>query len=34
MLAPGGLWVAVGTGNDPSIDATTILVKEITVRGS
>jgi hypothetical protein len=34
MLAPGVIWVAVGMGNDPGIDAATILVKEITVRGS
>jgi threonine dehydrogenase-like Zn-dependent dehydrogenase len=34
MLAPGGLLVVVGVGPDPGLDSATILLKEITVRGS
>jgi threonine dehydrogenase-like Zn-dependent dehydrogenase len=34
MLAPGGILVVVGAGPDPGIDSATILLKEITVRGS
>jgi threonine dehydrogenase-like Zn-dependent dehydrogenase len=34
MLAPGGILVVVGAGPDPGLDSATILLKEITVRGS
>jgi threonine dehydrogenase-like Zn-dependent dehydrogenase len=34
MLAPGGILVVVGVGPDPGLDSATILLKEITVRGS
>ena len=34
MLAPGGVLVVVGAGPDPGLDSATILLKEITVRGS
>jgi threonine dehydrogenase-like Zn-dependent dehydrogenase len=34
MLAPGGILVVVGAGPDPALDSATILLKEITVRGS
>jgi len=32
--APGGILVVVGAGPDPGLDSATILLKEITVRGS
>ena len=34
LLAPGGILVVVGAGPEPGLDSTTILLKEITVRGS
>ena len=34
MLAPGGILVVIGAGPDPGLDSATILLKEITVRGS
>jgi threonine dehydrogenase-like Zn-dependent dehydrogenase len=34
LLAPGGILVVVGAGPDPALDSATILLKEITVRGS
>ena len=34
MLAPGGILVVVGAGPEPALDSATILLKEITVRGS
>jgi threonine dehydrogenase-like Zn-dependent dehydrogenase len=34
LLAPGGILVVVGAGPDPGLDSATILLKEITVRGS
>jgi threonine dehydrogenase-like Zn-dependent dehydrogenase len=34
MLAPGGILVVVGAGPEPGLDSATILLKEITVRGS
>jgi threonine dehydrogenase-like Zn-dependent dehydrogenase len=34
LLAPGGILVVVGAGNEPALDSATILLKEITVRGS
>jgi threonine dehydrogenase-like Zn-dependent dehydrogenase len=34
LLVPGGILVAVGAGPDPGLDSATILLKEITVRGS
>ena len=34
MLVPGGVLVVVGAGPDPGLDSATILLKEITVRGS
>jgi threonine dehydrogenase-like Zn-dependent dehydrogenase len=34
MLVPGGIMVVVGAGPDPGLDSATILLKEITVRGS
>jgi threonine dehydrogenase-like Zn-dependent dehydrogenase len=34
MLAPGGILLVVGAGPDPGLDSATILLKEITVRGS
>ena len=34
MLAPAGILVVVGAGPDPALDSATILLKEITVRGS
>jgi len=34
MLVPGGILVVVGAGPDPALDSATILLKEITVRGS
>jgi threonine dehydrogenase-like Zn-dependent dehydrogenase len=34
LLAPGGILVVVGAGPDPAFDSATILLKEITVRGS
>jgi threonine dehydrogenase-like Zn-dependent dehydrogenase len=34
LLAPGGVLVVVGAGPDPGLDSATILLKEITVRGS
>jgi threonine dehydrogenase-like Zn-dependent dehydrogenase len=34
MLAPGGILMVVGAGPDPGLDSATILLKEITVRGS
>ncbi|HZA09072.1 zinc-dependent alcohol dehydrogenase [Mycobacterium sp.] len=34
MLAPGGILVVVGVGPNPGLDSATILLKEITVRGS
>jgi threonine dehydrogenase-like Zn-dependent dehydrogenase len=34
MLAPAGILVVVGAGPDPGLDSATILLKEITVRGS
>jgi threonine dehydrogenase-like Zn-dependent dehydrogenase len=34
LLAPGGILVLVGAGPDPGLDSTTILLKEIIVRGS
>jgi threonine dehydrogenase-like Zn-dependent dehydrogenase len=34
MLVPGGILVVVGAGPDPGLDSATILLKEITVRGS
>jgi threonine dehydrogenase-like Zn-dependent dehydrogenase len=34
MLAPGGIPVVVGAGPEPGLDSATILLKEITVRGS
>jgi threonine dehydrogenase-like Zn-dependent dehydrogenase len=33
-LRPGGVLVVVGAGNGPSLDPTTLLLKEITVHGS
>jgi threonine dehydrogenase-like Zn-dependent dehydrogenase len=33
-LAPGGILVVVGAGPNPGLDSATILLKEITVRGS
>jgi threonine dehydrogenase-like Zn-dependent dehydrogenase len=34
LLAPGGILVVVGAGPEPALDSATILLKEITVRGS
>ena len=34
LLAPGGTLVVVGSGSGTSLDAATILLKEIVVRGS
>src|SRR6202011_566004 len=34
LLAPGGILVVVGAGPEPGLDSATILLKEITVRGS
>jgi threonine dehydrogenase-like Zn-dependent dehydrogenase len=34
LLAPAGILVVVGAGPDPGLDSATILLKEITVRGS
>jgi threonine dehydrogenase-like Zn-dependent dehydrogenase len=34
LLAPGGILVVVGAGNEPALDSAAILLKEITVRGS
>jgi threonine dehydrogenase-like Zn-dependent dehydrogenase len=34
LLRPGGILVVVGAGPDPGLDSATILLKEITVRGS
>jgi threonine dehydrogenase-like Zn-dependent dehydrogenase len=34
LLAPGGILVVVGAGPDSGLDSATILLKEITVRGS
>src|ERR1700694_1520828 len=34
LLAPGGILVVVGAGPAPGLDSATILLKEITVRGS
>src|SRR6201999_2916864 len=34
LLAPGGILVGVGAGPEPGLDSATILLKEITVRGS
>jgi threonine dehydrogenase-like Zn-dependent dehydrogenase len=34
LLAPGGVLVVVGAGRTTGIDAATVLIKEITVRGS
>jgi threonine dehydrogenase-like Zn-dependent dehydrogenase len=34
LLAPGGVLVVVGAGPEPGLDSATILLKEITVRGS
>lgn len=34
LLRPGGILVVVATGPDPGLDSATILLKEITVRGS
>ena len=34
LLAPGGILVVVGAGPDSALDPATILLKEITVRGS
>jgi threonine dehydrogenase-like Zn-dependent dehydrogenase len=34
MLAPRGVLVVVGTGPEPGLDSATIVLKEITVRGS
>jgi threonine dehydrogenase-like Zn-dependent dehydrogenase len=34
LLGPGGILVVVGAGPDPGLDSATILLKEITVRGS
>lgn len=34
LLAPTGILVVVGAGPDPGLDSATILLKEITVRGS
>ena len=34
LLVPGGILVVVGAGPDPGLDSATILLKEITVRGS
>lgn len=34
LLAPGGVLVVVGAGPEPALDSATILLKEITVRGS
>ncbi|MBB5164991.1 zinc-binding dehydrogenase [Mycobacterium sp. AZCC_0083] len=34
LLAPGGILVVVGAGPDPGLDSATILLKEVTVRGS
>jgi threonine dehydrogenase-like Zn-dependent dehydrogenase len=34
LLSPGGILVVVGAGPDPGLDSATILLKEITVRGS
>lgn len=34
LLVPGGTLVVVGAGPDPGLDSATILLKEITVRGS
>jgi threonine dehydrogenase-like Zn-dependent dehydrogenase len=34
LLAPGGILLVVGAGPDPGLDSATILLKEITVRGS
>jgi threonine dehydrogenase-like Zn-dependent dehydrogenase len=34
LLRPGGILVVVGAGPDPGVDSATILLKEITVRGS
>jgi len=34
LLVPGGILVVVGAGPEPGLDSPTILLKEITVRGS
>jgi threonine dehydrogenase-like Zn-dependent dehydrogenase len=34
LLVPGGILVVVGAGPEPGLDSATILLKEITVRGS
>jgi threonine dehydrogenase-like Zn-dependent dehydrogenase len=34
LLSPGGILVVVGAGPGPGLDSATILLKEITVRGS
>jgi threonine dehydrogenase-like Zn-dependent dehydrogenase len=34
LLAPGGILVVVGAGPDHGLDSATVLLKEITVRGS
>jgi threonine dehydrogenase-like Zn-dependent dehydrogenase len=34
LLAPAGILVVVGAGPEPGLDSATILLKEITVRGS
>jgi threonine dehydrogenase-like Zn-dependent dehydrogenase len=34
LLAPGGILVVVGAGPEPALDSATIVLKEITVRGS
>jgi threonine dehydrogenase-like Zn-dependent dehydrogenase len=34
LLAPGGILVVVGAGPEPALDSATILLKEITIRGS